>query len=36
MRQAKTRDGKYSEENRRLMQYIRVLAADARRTAEKL
>src|ERR1700748_2183775 len=36
MRQAKTKHGKYSEDNRQLMQYVRALAKNARRTAEKL
>ena len=36
MRRARTRHGKYTEENRRLMGYIRALAAEARRTAEEL
>jgi hypothetical protein len=34
MRKAKTRHGSYSEENRRVLQYIRELAAQARRTIE--
>jgi hypothetical protein len=36
MRRAKTRHGNYSEENRRLMRYIRELAAKARRTMKDL
>jgi hypothetical protein len=35
MRRANTRHGGYSEDTRRLMQYIRALAAEARRTAEE-
>jgi hypothetical protein len=35
MRRAKTRHGSYSEESRRLMRYIRTLAAEARRTVEE-
>jgi hypothetical protein len=36
MKRAKTLHGGYSEEHRRLMQYIRALDAAARRTAEEL
>lgn len=36
MRRAKTRHGKYSEENRRLMRYIHALAAEARKTAQEI
>jgi hypothetical protein len=36
MRQAKTRHGNYSEENRQLMRYVRALNAEARRTVGKL
>jgi ribosomal protein L32 len=36
MRRAKTRHGKYSKENRRLMQYIRALAAEARKTVREI
>ncbi len=36
MRRANTRHGRYSEENVRLMRYIRALAAEARREADRL
>jgi hypothetical protein len=36
MRRAKKRHGKYSEENLRLVKYVRALAKEARRTADKL
>jgi hypothetical protein len=36
MRRAKTKHGRYSEEHRRLMRYIRELDAVARRTAREL
>jgi hypothetical protein len=36
MRRANTKHGKYTEENRRLMRYIRALDMEARRTAGEL
>ena len=36
MRRAKTVHGSYSEETRRLKQYIRALAKEARQAVEKL
>jgi hypothetical protein len=36
MRRANTRHGSYSEETRRLMRYIRNLAAEARKMVEEI